>query len=318
MPSIPKKWKLTQIAGALGAQLSGVNLTKPSKKELQLIQKLLHEYKVLFFPGQEISPEQHIRFTQRLADLEGGTLEGHPNLGGNSDLPPEIFELKASTGGVADEWHTDLTFQESPAIFSVLHMVTCPEMGGDTMWTSLDAAYDALSEPVKELCDGLTALHDALPHNRPMQMAIHPVVRVHPVTGKKALYVNEHFTRRIVEMNGSESENFLNYLTKWVSSPQFTLRYRWKPGTVAIWDNRCTQHYVLNDFEGERIIQRVSVVGDEVRGVGELHTGEPDDESVALATRWQPWVRSGRLTATSRHDRQLYLHLKSKGLIKKS
>jgi taurine dioxygenase len=184
---------------------------------------------------------------------------------------------------------------------SILHMVECPDTGGDTLWTSLYAAYDELSDPMKSMCDGLTALHDALPHNHPEEMTIHPVVRVHPSTGKKALYVNEHFTRRIVEMNSTESEAILSYLTRWVSNPRFTVRYHWQPGTIGIWDNRCTQHFVLNDFEGERIIQRVTVVGDQVEGNG--------------APRWEPWLRDGRLSATSRHDRQLYMHLKSKGRI---
>ena len=154
---------------------------------------------------------------------------------------------------------------------------------------------------MKSLCDGLTALHDALPHNHPEQTTIHPVVRVHPETGKKVLYVNEHFTRRIVEMNATESDALLDLLTRWVSNPRFTVRYNWTPGTIAIWDNRCTQHFVLNDFDGERVIQRVTVVGDKVEGVA--------------PPRWQPWIRPGRLSATSRHDRQLFMHLKSSGMI---
>jgi len=166
------------------------------------------------------------------------------------------------------------------------------------MWSSLYAAYDGLSAPMQELCDGLSALHDAAPHNRPDRMAIHPVVRLHPVTGRKALYVNEHFTRRIVEMNASESEMLLGYLTRWVQNPRFTVRYRWTQGTIGMWDNRCTQHFVLNDFEGERIIQRVTVMGDR--------------PARAAPVRWQPWVRPGPLSATSRHDRQLHFFLHGK------
>ncbi|MDH3645113.1 MAG: TauD/TfdA family dioxygenase, partial [Gammaproteobacteria bacterium] len=242
-----------------------------------------------FFPDQQISPEQHIAFGRHF-----GPLEGHPNLKNNSDHP-ELFELAASHGGVADEWHTDITFSPEPALMSVLHMVRCPEVGGDTMWSSLYAAFDELSEPMQEMCEGLTALHDALPHNRPEQMTVHPVVRVHPVTGRKALYVNEHFTRRIVEMNATESDAVLRYLTGWVQNPRFTVRYRWAEGTIAMWDNRCTQHFVLNDFEGERVIQRVTVMGDKPQGA---------------PPRWQPWIRPGRLSATSRLDRQLYLYMK--------
>lgn len=251
---------------------------------------------MIFLPGQSPSPEAHVEFGRYF-----GHLEGHPNLEADTSLPPEIFQLKASKGGVADEWHTDLTFQEQPSIMSILHLVTCPEFGGDTMWTSLYAAYDELSEPMKAMCEGLTALHDALPHNRPDKMAIHPVVRVHPETGRKALYVNEHFTRRIVELNAEESQAMLNFLTNWVKQPRFTVRYNWTPGSIGIWDNRCTQHFVLNDFEGERIIQRVTVVGDEVKPAANLP--------------WKPWLREGRLSATSRHDRQLYFYQKERGLL---
>ena len=109
------------------------------------------------------------------------------------------------------------------------------------MWANMYKAYEELSAPLRDLCEGLTALHDAHPHNRADVMAMHPVVRVHPVTRRKSLFVNEHFTRRIVEMSHEESELLLNYLTRWVSSPRFTVRYQWTEGTVAIWDNRCTQ-----------------------------------------------------------------------------
>jgi taurine dioxygenase len=234
--------------------------------------------------------ENHVKFGRHF-----GPIEGHPNLKNPFPDHPEVFELSATQGGVADEWHTDITFQSEPALMSILNMVKCPDEGGDTMWTSLYAAYDELSAPMKDLCEGLTALHDALPHNRPDKMAIHPVVRVHPETGRKALYVNEHFTRRIVEMNATESDAMLSYLTRWVSNPRFTVRYHWTEGTIAIWDNRCTQHFVLNDFEGERIIQRVTIMGDKPYG--------------CESPRWQPFVRPGRLSATSRHDRQLYLFL---------
>tara|TARA_B110000503_G_scaffold43588_1_gene71268 strand:- start:1411 stop:2304 length:894 start_codon:yes stop_codon:yes gene_type:complete len=296
MNNIPKHWEVRKLAGALGAEVYGPDISHTSPGDIEAIKSILLEHMVIFLPDQSPTKEAHIRFGRHFGDLEG-----HPNLSVDTDLPPELFQLQASKGGVADEWHTDLTFQEQPALMSILHMIKCPETGGDTLWTSLYAAYDELSDPMKSMCDGLTALHDALPHNRPEDMTIHPVVRVHPETGKKVLYVNEHFTRRIVEMNATESEAVLSYLTRWVSNPRFTVRYHWQPGTIGIWDNRCTQHFVLNDFEGERIIQRVTVVGDQVEG----HS----------APLWKPWVRGGRLSATSRHDRQLYMYLKSKDRI---
>ena len=286
-------WRVTKLAGSLGAEIRGVNLSAPSAADIEQIKALSLQHKVLFFPGQNISVDEHVSFGKQF-----GEIESHPNLKNAFTDNPDIFELAATKGGIADEWHTDITFDENPSILSILHMVKCPEVGGDTMWTSLEQAYDELSAPMQELCEGLTALHDALPHNRPDKMAIHPVVRVHPVTGKKSLYVNEHFTRRLVEMNATESDALLTYLSNWVKNPRFTVRYRWTEGTIAMWDNRCTQHFVLNDFDGERIIQRVTVMGDVVEG--------------AQPPRWDAFVRPGPLSATSRFDRQLAMFLKGK------
>ena len=289
--ALPAAWQVRRVGAALGAEITGVDLAACGDAEVEAIRALLCEHQVLFFPDQHLDVETHVAFGARF-----GELEGHPNL--DYDTPhPKIFELRASGGGVADEWHTDITFQDRPALMSVLHMVRCPPVGGDTMWTNLCAAHDAMSAPMQAMCAGLTALHDALPHNRPDRMAIHPVVRVHPETGRRALYVNEHFTRRIVELEATESEALLGHLVRWVQQPRFTVRYPWTEGTIAIWDNRATQHFVINDFEGERIIRRVTVMGDVVEG--------------AEAPRWEPWVRDGRLSATSRHDRQLFMYLKS-------
>jgi len=292
MTKAPKDWQIDRLAGALGAEIRGMALAQASDTDIEMIEALLVQHMVLFFPDQELSVDEHVALGRRF-----GPLEGHPNLKNPFTEHPELFELAASQGGVADEWHTDITFRPDPALMSILKMVKCPTYGGDTMWSNLCQAYDELSQPMQELCCGLTALHDATPHNRPEQMAVHPVVRVHPVSGRKALYVNEHFTRRIVEMNASESDMLLRHLTGWVQKPRFTIRYRWRENTMAMWDNRATQHFVLNDFEGERVIQRVTVMGDTPEG--------------ANPPRWQPWVRPGRLSATSRHDRQLYLYLKS-------
>jgi taurine dioxygenase len=284
-----QNWQVERLAPALGAEISGADLANAGAAEIERIRELLNEHMVIFFPGQEISVDEHVELGRQF-----GQLEGHPNLKNPFTQHPEMFELAATQGGVADEWHTDITFRDNPALMSILHMVKCPDTGGDTMWTNLCAAYQGLSEPMREMLDGMTALHDALPHNHPEQMAIHPVVRHHPDTGEKALYVNEHFTRRLVEMNAEESDTLLRFLTRWVQNPRFTVRYRWTEHTIAIWDNRCTQHFVLNDFVGERVIQRVTVMG---------------DQPVGDRARWQPWIREGRLSATSRHDRQLFRYL---------
>ena len=280
---------------ALGAEITGIDLCKVSDNDIEEIKSLLTEHMVLFFPGQRITQDEHVEFGAKF-----GELEGHPNLKNKTVTHPKIFELAASTGGIADEWHTDITYQDSPAIMSVLHMVKCPEIGGDTMWSNLNAAYEALSDPLKDLCEGITALHDASPHGRPDKTAIHPVVRLHPISGKKVLYVNEHFTRRIVEMTMDESDMLLSHLTKWVTQPQFTVRYHWTEGTIAMWDNRSTQHYVVNDFDGERIIQRVPVMGDKV--------------NASSNPRWKPALRDG-YSAVPTHDKQLINHLKGKEAI---
>ena len=233
---------------------------------------------------------QHVAFGRFF-----GPLEQHPHLKNAYLDHPEVFELAASKGGIADEWHTDLTFLQQPSVMSILNMVRCADAGGDTLWTSLEAAYDGLSPALQELCEGLSALHDATAHGRPEASALHPVVRVHPLTGRKSLYVNEHFTRRLVELTHAESDMLLGYLTRWVTNPRFSVRHHWTQGTIAMWDNRCTQHCVVNDFGGERIIQRVTIMGDTVEGLG---------------PRWAP--HTARRGALTYHDHQLKAALRER------
>jgi taurine dioxygenase len=285
-------WLVKRLSAALGAEVCGVTLAQADDGDIAEIKRLLNEHRVLFFPGQHMNADDHIAFGHNF-----GPLEGHPNL--NERTPedhPELFRLAASEGGIADEWHTDLTFLAQPSVMSILNMKQCPQIGGDTLWSNLFAAYEGLSPPMRDLCDGLSALHDAHPHDRSDRTWIHPLVRVDPDSGLKALYVNEHFTRRIVEMNAQESENLLGYLTNWIKQPACTVRYQWQAGTIGMWDNRFTQHYVVNDFVGERVIERVTVMG---------------DQPVGAEPRWRPWPEHAGRSAMSRHDRQLSRHLKA-------
>ncbi len=284
--------EVTRLSGSLGAQIRGISLEKVGPAEADVIQSLLLEHLVLFFPEQHLTAQAHIAFGRHF-----GKLEGHPNVTGSSELQ-ELFELRASKGAIADEWHSDLTCQPQPSVLSILNMVRCPSVGGDTLWANMYKAYDELSPPLRDFCEGLTALHDAQPHGKPDSMSVHPVVRVHPVTKRKSLFVNEHFTRRIVELSHQESAVLLSHLTRWASNPRFTVRYHWTEGTIAMWDNRCTQHFVMDDFDEERIIQRVTVMGDEPEG--------------ARPPRWEPYVRSGAPGAGGRHDRQLKAYLASR------
>ena len=278
-----------RLSGSLGAEIRGVSLAQAGPAEADALRSLLTEHLVLFFPEQHMEQQEHLAFGRLF-----GKLEGHPNVAGSSQVQ-EIFELRASVGAIADEWHSDLTCQPQPSVMAILNMVKCPRVGGDTLWANMYKAYDELSAPLQELCQGLTALHDAHPHGRPENMAVHPVVRVHPETGRKSLFVNEHFTRRIVELSHGESEMLLRHLTRWASNPRFTVRYHWHEGTMAMWDNRCTQHFVMDDFDEERIIQRVTIMGD-----------EPE---AAQPARWDPYVKSGAPGAGGRHDRQLKAYL---------
>ena len=284
-------WNTKRLSAALGAEVTGVDLAQADASDIAAIKRLLEEHMVLFFPGQHLDQDAHVAFGQNF-----GPLEGHPNLKDRNDVAhPEIFRLAASEGGIADEWHTDLTFLDSPSRMSILNMKVCPDVGGDTMWSNLIAAYEGLSPPMRDLLDGLSALHDALPHNRPDRVTIHPVIRVDPATGRKALYVSEHFTRRLVEMDAMESDLLLGYLTNHVKQPAYTVRYRWTAGTIGMWDNRFTQHYVVNDFAAERVIERVTIMGDKVHG------NDP---------RWPAFTDSAKRSAMSRHDRQLRNYLK--------
>jgi taurine dioxygenase len=278
-----------RLSGSLGAEVRGIDLASAGADDADRLRDLLTEHLVLLFPEQNLTPDEHIAFGRLF-----GKLESHPNLEFEAERP-EFFELRAfgGSGAIADEWHSDLTCQAQPSIMAILQMVKCPSVGGDTLWANMYKAYDELSRPLQELCEGLTALHDAHPHGKPENMAVHPIVRVHPVTGRKSLFVNEHFTRRIVELSHEESEMLLHHLTRWASNTRFSVRYRWTAGTIAMWDNRCTQHCVLDDFEEERVIQRVTVMG--------------DDPKAASPPRWEPY--RGAISATSRHDRQLAEYL---------
>ena len=280
-----------RLSGSLGAEIRGIDLGRATEADATRLHALLLEHMVLFFPDQHLSPDEHIAFGRHF-----GPLEAHPNLQHEAERP-EFFELRSAdgSGGVADEWHSDITCAKHPSKFAILHARIVPEVGGDTMWANACKAYDELSAPLRDLCDGLTAYHDASPHLAPERGYIHPVVRVHPDTGRRSLFVNEHFTRRIVELSDTESALLLGHLTRWVQQPRFTVRYRWSAGTIAMWDNRCTQHHVLNDFEGERLVQRVTVMGD-------------TPQSAVSLPRWEPY---GAKTASFWRDTEMRRQLKA-------
>ncbi len=254
-----------RLAGTLGAELRGLDLGAVDDAGFAQLHRLLLEHHVVFLPDQHLTLDAHRALGRRF-----GEIELHPFLPKVDDDHPEIVVLEAERGYIADVWHTDVTFATSPPICSILHMVECPDFGGDTMWTNQAAVFDALTPPVQELLLGLTAVHTAAVFGEPDVEAEHPVVRRHPETGERSLFVNRQCTQRSVQLRPEESEALLAFLYRFSEQPQFTVRYPWTPGTIGIWDNRITQHYVVNDFDGQRILHRVTVLGDVPEPAGDV------------------------------------------------
>jgi taurine dioxygenase len=260
--------QVRRIAGALGAEIHGIDLERLDDRGYESLRAALREHHVVFLPGQDLSPDAHRDLGRRF-----GELEVHPYITKLDDEHPEICVLNSDHGFIADVWHTDVTFADSPPQFSILNMREVPATGGDTMWTNQALVYASLSEPIRELLLGLTAVHTAAVFGHPEQRAEHPVVRRHPETGQASLFVNRQFTSHITQLSRGESTALLQYLYTFSEQPLFACRYSWTPATIAIWDNRITQHYVVNDFSGTRVLNRVTILGDKV-------------EPYADVTRW--------------------------------
>lgn len=260
----------------IGAELEGFDLREElSDEAIRTIKRALDEHQVVFFRDQDITPEQHLAFGRRF-----GELHVHPTVRGKprsewSELMP--VHADANTARIAgDKWHTDVSCDEKPPLASILHLTVIPESGGDTLFSSMYAAYDALSEPMKRMLDPLTATHDGGPNYRDRAqrnredgrdrvdpVAVHPVIATHPSTGRKTIYVNSVFTTRINELTEAESEALLEFLFAHVQRPEFQCRFRWRRNSVAFWDNRAVQHYAVWDYyPAERSGMRVTIRGD--------------------------------------------------------
>lgn len=270
-------FEVERLAGALGAEVRGIDLTRPlDAATQQALHDLWMEHQVLFFRDQVLTVDQHKAFARKF-----GELHVHPVLQQMADQGhPEIVVLEsdASRPIVADRWHSDVTFEKCPPLGSILRAVAVPSAGGDTLWASMYAAYEALSDTLQRLLSGLTAFHDgggfrAIAKDdaqrkdlEARQTAVHPVVRTHPVTRRRALFVNSVFTKGIVGMKPAESRALLGFLYEHVATPDFSCRFRWRKNSLAMWDNRCTQHRVLADALPEyRRMERVTLIGDAPR-----------------------------------------------------
>ena len=249
--------KLTPI---IGAEIAGVDLSKPlSNRTSDEIHRALAENLVIFFRDQHITPQQHLAFGRLFGELHihpasGRTLQGHPEI-----LIIAADEKSKRVAG--EEWHSDVSFETEPPLGSILYLTEVPPTGGgDTLFASMYAAYEALSDRMKAYLAGLTALHDGESVYRGLYAnagvadkpaypsAEHPVIRTHPVTGKKALYVNRGFTRHIIGIPRDESDAILAYLYQHAENPLFQCRFRWTENAIAFWDNRCAQHRAMWDY----------------------------------------------------------------------
>ena len=276
IPNTP--FSLTPLSPAIGARIEGIDLAAPlSDDTVAALSDALHDRLVLFFPDQALTPEAQRTFAGRF-----GPLHVHP-IYPNVPEVPEIMVLDTSDNNLPDNdnWHTDVTFIETPPLGAALYARRLPPTGGDTLWLSTIAAYEALSEPFRQLLDGLTAVHDfekSFPRDRfaapeaakrweaaraKNPPVVHPVVRTHPVTGRRALFVNAGFTTRINELSKSESDAVLAHLFAHVTRPEFQVRHRWREKDLALWDNRVTQHYAAVDYlPNRRIMHRATIIGE--------------------------------------------------------
>jgi taurine dioxygenase len=267
------------LATTVGAEISGVDLAAPPDEPgVAEIRRALGEYRVVFFRDQHLTPEQHMAFARSFGGIDVNrffaAVPGYPMIA-------EVRKEPEQERNIGNGWHTDHSYDEAPALGSMLYAREVPRTGGDTLFASMYAAYDAPSDGLKATLDGLRALPFEPPRLRPRrggeagrprgahsqaelatQDAVHPVVIRHPDTGRKALYVNPGFTLRFDGWTEEESRPLLDFLYRHAVRPEFTCRLQWREGSLAFWDNRSTWHFAVNDYHGERrLLHRITIAG---------------------------------------------------------
>ncbi len=266
------------VTATIGAEIRGVDLRETLTKETRdALMAALMDHQVIFFRDQDITPEQQVTFAKQFGPICFPPFA--PRYGTNPEYI--VLDQTSPRGEGADVWHSDNTFMAEPPMGSVLHAVLIPEVGGDTCFASAVAAYEALSPAIRRLVDGLTAVHDI---TKPLRKGIeaghatvdlaemqqewppveHPVVRTHPVTGRKALFVNRNSTTHICGLSERENEALLPMLMDHIRSPEFQCRFTWDTHSVAFWDNRSAQHFAVPDYQTRRVMHRVTIAGEKV------------------------------------------------------
>ena len=266
-------------AGALGAEVFDVDLAEDlDNRTFSEIYDAFGRYAVLFFRDQTLTPDQHLAFARRFGGIDVNryfpTVEGYPEI---AEVRKEPHEKQ----NIGEYWHTDHSYDEAPALGSMLLAREVPDHGGDTMFSSMYAAYEALSDGMRSMLDKMTAVHSGTyafgtkaPHRGELEEKLqrsetadaeveHPVVITHPISGRRALYVNRSFTQRFKDMTVQESKPLLDFLYAHAARPEFTTRLRWRNGTLAFWDNRATHHLAVNDYHGQRrLMHRITIEGE--------------------------------------------------------
>jgi len=269
--------KVTPLTPSIGAIISEVSLNKDLNSEtVEQIYSALIKHQVIFFRDQNISPESHLRLAKSLGEIDPGH-PVYPHVEGHQSIV--LLKNDANNRPDTNDWHKDLTFKPNPPFASILHGVKVPKVGGDTLWASMSEAYDKLPNGWKEHLEELEAIHDMGTFRndfykeggidavnnalKKVGSAVHKVIETHPISGLKYLNVNQSFTRNIVNESQGPSDHILQFLFQHISKPEFQVRFHWEDNSVAIWDNRITQHYAVFDYLPEfRHMQRVTVVND--------------------------------------------------------
>ncbi len=271
--------EITPVGASIGARIDGIDFDKTLHDDtLRGLSKALLEHQLLVMRAPDLAPEQHLRLAAQFGEAEVHAF--FPNLGKGFE---RVSVLDSEQGNVASMWHSDESFLAEPPLGTLLSARMIPAVGGDTCWASMTTAYDALSTNMKRYLDGMVAVHDL---SRTAELAFnsgngsaeayaaaltaqrrheHPVVRTHPDTGAKALYVNPVYTRALKGVSPDESRTMLDFLIAHATSERFQYRHRWQAGDLVMWDNRCTMHCVMRDFVGRRVMHRVSILGDAPR-----------------------------------------------------
>ena len=267
------QFAVKKVTPACGAEVSGIDSSQPlDERSVETLKRALAEHCVLFFRDQEMTPQQQKTFGRHF-----GELHIHPAWPRRVEGHPEIMEIYAdeNTKRIAGEdWHSDVSCDPKPPLGTILHMLEVPEAGGDTLFANMAAVFDSLSAPMRCFLEEMTAVHDgeyvyrgryegAQEEGKTYPRSEHPVVRTHPVSGRKVLFVNRIFTTRIVQLAQRESDAVLKMLFEQIEQPEFQCRFQWQPGSVAFWDNRCAQHHALWDYyPNRRRGLRVTIQGD--------------------------------------------------------